>query len=231
MDKKKSLPAIIVFYCIAITLRYLTNKTSILSGIDNVMLKTILQGVGPAIGAVVAFKLFGIPSVMTLKGNFKNYYIPLVIFWGLPVLIISATAYFTQGTLPYGLVLAVLIYGLLEEIGWRGFLHQVLQPLPQFARILIVAVLWFIWHLNFELSTSNLMFFGILVLGSWGIGKVADKTNSLLAVAAFHSLNNFFNELNSTKIIILIALATIWVLTVVYMNKLEKKSISKDLAV
>jgi hypothetical protein len=69
------------------------------------------------------------------------------------------------------------------------------------------------------------------VLGSWGIGKVADSTNSLLAVAAFHSLNNFFNELNSAKIIILISLTIIWILTIVYINKLEKKSVRKDLAV
>lgn len=225
MDKKKSLLAVIItFYGIAISLRYLTNKTSFLSSVDNLFLKTVLQGIGPAIGAIITFKLFSIPWVMTLKGDFKKIYIPLVIFWGLPIFVITVVAYFKNGTLPYGLVLSVLIYGLLEEIGWRGFLQQVLKPLPKSASILIVAVLWFVWHLNFELSTSNLIFFGILILGSWGIGKVADRTNSLLAVAAFHSLNNFFTEMDVFKIAVLVTLILIWIPAIMYMDKPEKKT-------
>jgi uncharacterized membrane protein len=44
--------------------------------------------------------------------------------------------------------------------------HQ-LKPLSQFSNILIVTVLWFIWHLNFDFTSSNLLFFGILLLGTW----------------------------------------------------------------
>ena len=197
--KQKSIIAITVFYVIAVVLRYLTNKTSILSGIDNVFFKTILQGIGPAIGALIACALFRIKMEMGLKGNFKNYSIPILIYWIFPILLIGVTAYFTIGTFPFISILAILTYGLLEEIGWRGFLQQLLHPLPKFVGIFVITILWFVWHLNFELTSSNLFFFGILFLGSWAIGLVADKTKSLLAVASFHSLNNFFCRIKYTK--------------------------------
>jgi membrane protease YdiL (CAAX protease family) len=220
MKKYKPALAIAVFYLIAITLRYLATKTSMLSGVESDFLKVILQGIGPAVGTLVACILFRIKMEMGLKGNFKNYIIPLSIFWIFPVLLIGAVAYFTNGTLPFVAITTVLIYGLLEEIGWRGFLQQLLQPLPKFASLLLITALWFVWHLNFELSISNLLlFFGILLFGSWGMGVVADKTKSLLSVAAFHSLFNFFTELNTQKIIILITLAAVWVLSIIYLKK------------
>ena len=114
------------------------------------------------------------------------------------------------------------IYGLLEEIGWRGFLYQQLKELPLFTNILIVATLWFLWHLNFELTSSNLLFYGILILGSWGIGKVTDATNSLIAVSAFHSLNNFFPNLDNTKILILALLLTAWIIALVIRKRMQK---------
>jgi len=221
MIKFKPIIAIVVFYVIAITLRYLTNKTTILSGVESEFLRTILQGIGPAVGALIACILFRIKMEMGLKGIFKNSLLPLSIYWIFPILLIGFTAYFTNGTLPFIPAITILIYGLLEEIGWRGFLQQLLNPLPKIAGILIITVLWFIWHLNFELSSSNLLFFGVLLLGSWGIGLVADKTKSLLAAASFHSLNNFFVELNTQKILILVILLTVWILSIVYRRKFE----------
>ena len=217
----KSIIAIAVFYVIAITLRYLTNKTSLLSGVESEFLKIILQGISPAVGALIACILFRIKMEMGLKGVFKNNLLPVLIYWIFPILLIGLIAYFTNKTILFVPILTILIYGLLEEIGWRGFLWQLLKPLPKIAGILIIAVLWFIWHLNFELSNANLLFLGILLLGSWGIGLVADKTKSLLAVAAFHSLNNFFAALNIQEIIILVILMTVWILSIVYRRKFE----------
>ncbi|SUJ27289.1 CAAX amino terminal protease self- immunity [Sphingobacterium spiritivorum] len=116
----------------------------------------------------------------------------------------------------------------MEEIGWRGFLQRELKPLPEFLNILLVATLWFIWHLNFDLTSSNLLFFGILVLGSWGIGKVADNTFSLLAVSAIHSLNNFFPEMNTTKICILLILLSVWVTALVIRKRNVKNKDSEE---
>ena len=224
---RKIFVAISVFYVIAILLRYLTNKTQILSGLDNIFLKVILQGIGPAIGALVAFRLFQIRSVMTLKGDFKNFLVPLSIYWLLPIILIETVAYFSKETAPKIAIITILVYGLVEEIGWRGFLQQALISLPKFTRILIITTLWFIWHLNFDVSVSNLTFFLILLLGSWVLGFLAEKTNSLFCVSAIHSLNNFFSDLNLYKISILSALLIIWILSIVYRRKLGGDKMKK----
>lgn len=227
MKNKINYLAIITFYLLAVSIRYLTNKTGFLDDlIANDILKGILTGVGPAIGALIVFKLFNIKAVLSLKGNYKNIFIPFLLYWAVPVILITGVSFFTKGTLPIFSVFAILIYGLLEEIGWRGFLQQEFKSLPLFVNILIVASMWFIWHLNFNFTSSNLLFLGILLLGTWGIGKVADSTQSLLAVSAFHSLNNFFPNINTATLSILITLLSVWVISLVIRKRQSKKSFS-----
>lgn len=187
-------------------------------------MRSLLTGVGPATGAIAVFFIFKIKPVMNLKGNYQKLVFPFLFFWFVPIVLISGIAYVQKGTFPWLTIFAILIYGLFEEIGWRGFLYQELKPLRKLVNILIVATLWFIWHLNFEITPLNILFYGILILGSWGIGKVADSTNSLLAVSAFHSLNNFFPNLDQTKIAILSTLITIWIAGLVIRKRMQKNA-------
>lgn len=154
--------------------------------------------------------------------------VPLSVYWLLLILVVGLVAYFTKGTFPIGGVLAFLLYGLLEKIGWRGFLQPLLSPLPKFVTILMVTVLWFVWHLNFDLTSSNIIFFFILLLGTWGIGLVAEKTRSLLSVAAFHSLSMFFMEINLQKGFLLAVFTAIWILSIVFRHELEKIGRKKE---
>lgn len=229
-NRKTIVMAIAVFYGIAVILRYLTNETALMEEIDSSFIKILLQGIGPAVGALVAVKLFHLPFRMTLKGNFNSLFVPLTVYWLLLMLVVGLVAYFTKGTFPVVVVLEFLLYGLLEEIGWRGFLQPLLSPLPKMVSILVVTVLWFVWHLNFDLTSSNLIFFFILLLGTWGIGLVGEKTLSLLAVAAFHSLSMFFVEINVQKGILLAVFAMIWILSVVFRHKLEKIGRKMDIS-
>ncbi|MDA3616647.1 CPBP family intramembrane glutamic endopeptidase [Polluticaenibacter yanchengensis] len=224
MKNKINYLAILTFYIIAIVLRYLTNKTALLNSLPDNFLKVILKGIGPAAGALIVFTVFKIKPVLSLKGNYKTLLAPFLLYWAVPILLISAVAWFINGSIPVIAVSAVLVYGLLEEIGWRGFLQQELKSLPGFLNILIVAILWFIWHLNVDLTGTNLLFFGILLLGSWGIGKVADSTNSLLAVSAFHSLNNFFPAINNRNLTIIIILLSFWIIALIIRKKQQTKA-------
>lgn len=219
MKSKINAPAILTFYIIALALRYLTNKTNLLEGLSSNFLQVILQGISPAIGAMVVFYLFSIKTNITLKGNYNKITVPVLLYWAFPFVLISAAEYYIKGTITPVTVISILLYGLLEEIGWRGFLQRELKSLPEFLNILIVATLWFIWHLNFDITSSNLLSFVILILGSWGIGKVADSTHSLLAASAFHSLNNFFPAMNMTKMILLMTLLSIWIILLVIRKK------------
>lgn len=221
MKTKTNFPAISLFYFTAIICRYLSNKTNLLNDISNPFILAVLQGVGPALGALAAMFVYKTKPWMTLQGNYKGLILPLVLYWLLPIVLISGLSYYKTGEFPWFTVFTILIYGLLEEIGWRGFLQQELKPLPRFYSIFITASLWFIWHLNFELSKSSLVFFGILILGSWGIGKVADSTHSLLAASAFHSLNNFFEVWDKTKLTLVLSLVFIWVASLVIKKRQE----------
>jgi membrane protease YdiL (CAAX protease family) len=218
----KTVCAIVVFYLIAIATRYLAVKTDILSE-ANIYLRIIAEGIGPTLGVIVACFVFKLKfSPMTLKGYYKSLVFPSLVYWIIPILLIPLFTLISKGTFPIFYVFMIFFYGLLEEIGWRGFLQQQLQGLPKFLNILIVAILWFVWHLNFDITTANLIFFGLLIFGSWGIGIVADKTKSLLLVAAFHSLNNVKSEIN---LILIALLFVLWIAIIVYMEKKKGKFI------
>lgn len=217
--------ALITFYTIAVLCRYITNKTGIMDGVSNEYLNALLRGIGPALGAIVVFVVFKIKPALSLKGNYKNVLIPALIYFILPIFLITVVEYFAKGTfIAIKAAFIILIYGMLEEYGWRGFLHKELKPLPPIVNIIIVSVLWFLWHLNFEISTGNLIFFGILLLGSWGIGKVADITGSLFAASAFHSLNNFFSDFTTARIMVLSVLFIVWLLFVI----VKKRQLIKE---
>ncbi|SFE01247.1 CPBP family intramembrane glutamic endopeptidase [Flavobacterium phragmitis] len=227
MKTKINFGAIIVYYVIAVICRYAAVKTNLLSGIENPYLAILLRGVGPALGALVAIKIFSLENPMSLKGVYKNAIVPFAVYWLLPAFLIAGTYYFLKGKFPILLMFTVLAYGLLEEIGWRGFLQEQLKSLPKFTSILIIALLWFAWHLNFETTPSNMVFLGIIFFGSWGIGKVYSSTGSLLAVAGVHSLNNFFrNGLHDTELTLIVTLLIIWVGFIIIYNRRNKKALN-----
>lgn len=122
--------AIVTFYVIAIALRYLTNKTHLLDGLTNYFLRIVLRAAGPAAGALLACVLFKIKPVLSLKGNYKNIALPFLLYWGLPIALITGAEFFTKGTIPVVTVFAILVYGLLEEIGWRGSYSKSLKDFP-----------------------------------------------------------------------------------------------------
>ncbi len=223
MKQKVNYLAIAVFYIIAIVFRYLATKTELLSGIENECIRTLSRGIGPTIGAITVAYLFKIKPVLSLKGTYKNITLPALVYWCVPIAVITIASYMSKGTFPLIAVLTTLVYALLEEIGWRGFLQQELKSIPEFWSILIISILWYVWHLNFEFQLGNLFFFLILLAGSWGIGKITNKTYSLLAASAFHSLNNFFDELDATKIGILVFLIIIWVVAVILKDRKSVK--------
>lgn len=223
MKNKINFGAIIVYYVIAIICRYVAVKTTLLSGIENPYLEILLRGVGPALGALTAIKIFSLHNPMSLKGIYKNAIVPFAVYWILPAVLIAGVYYFVMGKFPILLMFTVLVYGLLEEIGWRGFLQEQLKSLPKFTSILIIAILWFAWHLNFETTPSNMIFFGIIFFGTWGIGKVYSSTGSLLAVAGVHSLNNFFrNGLHQTELTLILSLLVIWIGFIIIYNRKYK---------
>ena len=100
-------------------------------------------GLGPIIGALVAMAIFKRKTEYTIAGksvwkSIATIAVPCLVFGiigGLDTAIICFMAF---------------AYGLLEEYGWRGFLQNELKGLPVWQYVLIITVMWFLWHLDLD---------------------------------------------------------------------------------
>lgn len=126
----------------------------------------------------------------------------------------------------YGLMLA--LYALGEEYGWRGYLQQALEPLPIFARLLVITTMWYIWHLNFLNGPisfqGHAIHFLSLLAGSWGLLRITDITRSILFASAVHLSFNLFADVQgdfNERLYVLIAAGVVWA---VLLRKISAKS-------
>ena len=180
--------AIVTFYIIALLVRlislFFVNKyPSIETNYAFQVSAALASGLGPAIGALVAMLIFKRKTEYTLTGK--------SVWKSIATIIIPCIVFGIIGGWDLGVTcLLAFVYGLLEEYGWRGFLQYELRELPMWQYVLIITVMWFLWHLDLT-QRSVLPFFLLLLLASWGIGKVVSDTHSLLFCAAFHGIVNF----------------------------------------
>ena len=187
-DKNIHIGAIATFYIIALLVRLISllvvNKfPSIETSYALQVSAALATGLGPAIGALVAMLLFKRKTEYTLAGKSARKSIATIV---VPCIVFGIIGGWDLGLT----CLFAFVYGLLEEFGWRGFLQYELRKLPMWQYVLIITVMWFLWHLDFTLQ-SVLPFFLLLLFASWGIGKVVTDTHSLLFCAAFHGIANF----------------------------------------
>lgn len=84
--------------------------------------------------------------------------------------------------------LVAVIYGTAEEVGWRGYLADALEPIGARGRVLLTAAMWWLWHMRFT-SRFELVVFPLIVLASsLVLGHAARVTGSTLAPGAMHGL-------------------------------------------
>jgi hypothetical protein len=211
--------AIALFYVIALTLRIITliigNKYPTLE--ENYLFQ-LSTGLGPAIGALVTMTIFKRKTEYTIIGKSLWKSITTIV---VPCIVFSIIVGVEIG----GLCLLAFTYGLLEEYGWRGFLQYELRELPVWQYVLIITIMWFLWHLDLN-QRSILPFFLVLLFASWGIGKVVTDTHSLLFCSAFHGIVNFSKRgllSNTTCLIAFICIIIFWIV-IWYFVKLPKKS-------
>ena len=133
------------------------------------------------------------------------------------------------------IVLLTIVYCIEEEYGWRGYLQEELKGLKPWAKYLIIGCLWYVWHLSFVHDRSivhNLTFLSLLIFGSWGIGKIAETTKSVLASACFHlivqimMLNSLFRHSpdKTTKFVIFVVCVGAWFMIFFKWNKTRNTS-------
>src|SRR5690606_36142636 len=187
----------------------------------------LLEGSGVFIGALIAIYLLRKKQKTEIsffgtskrKGLLMSF-IPIIL-----LAIIGVKNEYGINVNLYGLivVLGSLIYCIMEEFGWRGYLQEELKDIKPIKRYLLIGFIWYFWHLSFLTKATlseNLFFLGILLFGSWGIGQVAESTKSILASSCFHLIIQImmFNSLikdgldGTQKLIILGISIFIWII-------------------
>ena len=199
--------AIVTFYVIAISLRLITlvisNSHPTIRENYAFQLST---GLGPAIGALVAMAVFKRKTEYTITG--KSVWKSIVTI-AVPCIVFCIVGGMNMGVL----CLLAFAYGLMEEYGWRGFLQYELRELPVWQYVLIITAMWFLWHL--DIGQRNILpFLVLLFFATWGIGKIATDTHSLLFCSAFHGIVNFSKRgllSDTTYLVAVICIIIFWI--------------------
>ncbi|MBD2755242.1 CPBP family glutamic-type intramembrane protease [Spirosoma validum] len=158
-------------------------------------------GLGPILAALLTRRFF--PKLVQTVSVLGSSPAKAILFMAIPIVLstfIGIQNRAGQNEHVYGLLLGMsgLLYGFVEETGWRGFLQDALRPLPTFWRVMLIGLMHAGWHLTFLSDLSNVCGPRLgetgavvaLVLMAWGFGALIDTTKSLLVVACAHELMN-----------------------------------------
>ncbi len=231
---------IFIFYCVSILVSapfrlHLIKMDQIYPlpyGLDIVY--RILRGIGPAIGFLIIYYLLKskVDKKLSFWGFNKWYSILAIIIIPMSLTITGVNNADGLDHHYYGFLTGMILifYALGEEFGWRGYLQQALEPMKMPYRILLIAILWYVWHLNFLIPEitlkSHLIHFSFLLLGSWGLLKISESTSSILFVSAVHLAFNILSDVElpgQVKIMIVLLAAIVWTALIILLHKNRAK--------
>ena len=238
--KKINWRELIIFYIISVLVSApfrlnLLHPSSVLPlpyGLN--ILYNVLRGIGPLVGFVTVVYILKskVKRDITFFGLNKFYSFMAIIIIPLGLTIAGVHNEVGLNENYYGFIygLMLVLYAIGEEYGWRGYLQQALAPLAMPYRILLIAILWYIWHLNFLIPGTSLqvhlIHFFSLLLGAWGLLKVSESTHSILFAVAVHLSFNIFSDVDCNynyKLLIIGVAIVIWVLLIRNLLKTTKK--------
>jgi len=220
--KLKQILYIAIFYTIAIGLKYIAVSNPDVFINTNNYFVTLFLGFGPLLGGFVMVYVFKRKILVSLFKPELSKSFGLVL---LLILLFTLFDVYNSGQFSFyvpSFVLVSVIYGAIEEYGWRGYLQAELKPLHKFLKYFIIAVLWFLWHLEFSYSLGGFL---VLIGGSIGMGYVADQSKSLIYVALFHAFVNLtltsdLPTISTTQKIVSVAIVSI---TIILLMRLKKR--------
>ena len=196
----------------------------------------LLAGSGVIIGALIAilFLKKQRKTEMSLFGTSKSKSLIMAVIPIIILTIIGVKNEFEMNSHIYGFIAitGTLLYCIMEEYGWRGYLQEELKTFKAWKKYLLIGFIWYLWHLTFLTNASvgdNLFFFAMIIFGSWGIGQVAESTKSVIASACFHLIiqimmfNGFIkNGIDGTEKLLILGVSV--VLLYVVVKKWEKEN-------
>ena len=162
-------------------------------------------------------------------------YLLVLIFIGLDFLpfVLSGKMIIPTWYLPIILFVKALVFGGIEEIGWRYFFQPTLQEkLTYIVSTLCTFVAWSLWHLLYfyidgSLAMVNLIPFLLGLLSNCFIlSAIYTKTRSLWLCVMTHALINALSQLSSTEESLGLSLV-IKVLIIFFAMRIASSSVEK----
>lgn len=170
---------------------------------------------GPGIAAIICFFVFkkSHNKTISLSGtsplnSILFFLIPYAIWFSINIINPSGSNF------EYTHFLVLIPFGFLmilgEELGWRGFLQDALNNLKEWKRWLILGTLWEFWHFTnmmmnkepIDMIKVKLIRLIAVIIITVVIGKLTNRTKSLLVAITLHSWINIQIEYNTLNTII-----------------------------
>lgn len=224
LKSKKTIFYILLFYIIAIGLRYylVISKPDFYTNLHP-HIQSLLSGISPLIGGLVLVKIFKRPNNLSV---FSIGFWETIFVVALPILLFFTIGSFNLGKANFtiGLTIVVsILYAIFEEYGWRGYLQSELSKISAIFKYIIISILWYFWHLDFGLDLQHLLSYFFVLMGSVGIGYVADKSKSLILPSLFHMFFNilFTNSLDGISFsqrVILLSISAVAVIFIMWLR-------------
>ena len=192
---------VFVYYAVALGLaaasRFVWHTNDVSAGWPSLaaMHLHLLSGLGPFVGALLVWAAFRPPCQKSLGGSYPALAWAMAVVPAVTMGLIGVANPYAINPHLFGFYLGLWIvaYAVLEETGWRGYLQDEFGDVGRPLRYVIVGLFWYPWHFTFlqgHTFGTEALILGMLVAASIGIGLVADRTGSILAAAAFHTVAN-----------------------------------------
>lgn len=158
----------------------------------------LFLGLIPTLGLLIAGAFLRSRSPSITNSLTGGQLLPAVLIVSIPILClvgIGVPNSFGVQENVFGLFIGsfTLLYALLEEYGWRGYLQEeLIAKYSKWTTYIVVGLIWYLWHWFFLRPGNDpkWIMIPILIGASAGIGEISRMTKSILICAAFHGIAN-----------------------------------------
>lgn len=221
--KKVNWLKIILFYSVILISTFLARK---LPNILQLLLKKITvihlpwnynHGISILIVTLLFYKFYSDKkSEITFFGTskLKSILFPIILFVGYSAYGIENDQGINEHLWAFIFCFFTLIYDLMEEYTWRGYLIENLGRLSLFFKSIISGIFWAIWHLlifsDFEQYGGFIVFLIFCILFSFLLTFSVLKTKALIVPATIHALLIRTNLVTLTCLILYLIILFTW---------------------
>jgi|GEM_PF-207880 membrane protease YdiL (CAAX protease family) len=201
---------IVLFYGVAMTGTYLARK---LPNVLNLLLAQVTDiplsfnynhGLAVLLISLLFYRYSGVKQTITLLGShqYKSLLFPLVLLGCYTVFGIGNPHGINRHLWALLLCCAALVYNIMEEYAWRGFLVDSLGKAGIVVKAVVSGILWSCWHLlvfsNFNQYGGFAIFFLFCILFSFILTFAVVRTRSILVAATIHA---FIIQMNMAALV------------------------------